>query len=56
MTLAIATVAVALPYVSPVARVFSLTPLPPGVMALFLVIVLVYLLANEITKLWYYRK
>ncbi len=55
-TLIVAGAAMALPYVGPVARAFSFTPLPPGVMALLLLIVVAYLLANEFTKLWYYRK
>ena len=56
LTLAIAGIAMALPYIGPAARIFSFVPLAPGVMAMLLLIVMGYLLANEITKLWYYRK
>ena len=56
LTLVIAGIAVALPYIGPATRIFSFVPLAPGVMAMLLLIVMGYLLANEITKLWYYRK
>jgi len=56
ITLVIAVIAIAMPYMGPVARTFDFVPLAPVVMASLLLIVLGYLAANEITKRWYYRK
>jgi Mg2+-importing ATPase len=55
-TLVIAVVAIALPYIAPVAKTFSFVPLAPVLMASLLLIVAGYIVANEVAKRWYYRK
>ncbi len=55
-TLAIFAAAVAIPYLGPLTRIFGFIPLPLPVMGALLLIVVVYILANEVAKRWFYRK
>jgi Mg2+-importing ATPase len=55
VTLVISVVAVAIPYIGPLAHLFSFVALPPSVMGELLLIVLGYILATELTKRWFYR-
>ncbi|MBL8352522.1 MAG: magnesium-translocating P-type ATPase [Burkholderiaceae bacterium] len=52
--LAVAAVALALPFIAPVAAVFGLVALPPALLAGMLAVVLGYALATEIAKRRYY--
>ena len=55
-TLAIFAAAVAIPYMGPLTRLFGFIPLPLPVMGALLLIVMVYILANEVAKRWFYRR
>jgi Mg2+-importing ATPase len=55
-TIAVALLACALPYVSPVASLFDLVPLAWPLMATTLGIVLAYVLCTEAAKYWFHRR
>ncbi len=55
-TIAVATLAVALPYAGPLAEVFSFTPLSAPIVLASLVIVAAYIAATEALKIWFYRR
>jgi Mg2+-importing ATPase len=55
-TLAIAVVAVALPYAGLLADVFGLVPLPAPMLGAMLALVLAYAAVNEWTKRWFWRQ
>jgi Mg2+-importing ATPase len=54
-TLVLVVVALAVPYL-PLAGVFGFVPLPPALMATIVVITVVYVLATELAKRWFYRR
>ncbi|MDO9284881.1 MAG: magnesium-translocating P-type ATPase [Aquabacterium sp.] len=54
-TLLVAGIALALPSVAPVAAIFGLVALPPGLVASMLLVVVAYAAATEFTKRRYYR-
>jgi Mg2+-importing ATPase len=54
-TLAVTFLALGLPYVPPVARLFDFMALPLPVTAALLGIALAYVAATEVTKFWFYR-
>lgn len=54
-SLVVATVALALPYLGSITQGFGFVPLPLPVMGALLAIVLVYVLATELTKHWFYK-
>lgn len=47
-------VAIALPYLGPVARAFGFTPLPFHLLLVSLMIVILYIAATELAKRWYF--
>ena len=53
---ATAALALALPYVGPVAALLGFVPLPPMVIGVMLLIVAAYAGASELAKLWFYRR
>ena len=55
VTLVISVVAVAIPYIGPLARLFGFVPLPAPVIVSLLLIVLGYILATEATKHRFYK-
>jgi Mg2+-importing ATPase len=55
-TLTIFAVAIAIPYLKPVSRLFGFVPLDFSVMGLLLLIVFAYILATELTKRWFYAR
>jgi Mg2+-importing ATPase len=55
VTLVISLVAVAIPYIGPLARLFGFVPLPTPVIVSLLLIVLGYILATEVTKHRFYK-
>ncbi len=55
-TILVAALAVGLPFTGFAAALFSLIPLPPGLVATTLAIVLAYVLVTEAAKHWYYAK
>jgi len=54
-TLLVVVLALAVPYIQPVARLFGFQPVPPPLMVLLLAIVAAYLAATEFAKRWFYR-
>lgn len=54
-TLVTIAVALAIPFLPSVARVFGFVPLPSHVLAMVLGIAVAYLLITEVAKLWFYR-
>jgi Mg2+-importing ATPase len=55
-TLAVAVVAVALPYAGLLADVFGFVPLPAPMLGAMLALVLAYAAVNEWTKRWFWRQ
>jgi Mg2+-importing ATPase len=55
-TIAVGLLAVTLPYLAPVAEAFSFVPLPLPLMSASLLIVLLYVVATETVKLWFYSR
>ncbi len=55
VTLVISAIAVAIPYIGPLARLFGFVALPPPMIVALLLIVLGYILATEATKHWFYK-
>jgi Mg2+-importing ATPase len=55
-TVAVAVVALVIPYMGPVSRLFGLTPLAPALLATLLLVVVAYVAATEFTKFWFFRK
>jgi len=53
-TLLVAAVALALPFIHPVASLFGLVPLPPGLLGAMLIVVLAYVAATEFAKRRFY--
>ena len=53
---ATAALALALPYVGPVAALLGFVPLPPMVIGVMLLIVAAYAGVSELAKLWFYRR
>ena len=51
-----ACLAVSLPYSGAVARTFGFVPLPLSLLMASLLIVLLYVVATELTKLWFYGR
>jgi Mg2+-importing ATPase len=45
----------ALPYVPALARLFSLTPLPPQELSIILALLVIHVLVLDTVKVWYYR-
>ena len=56
LTVAVAGVGLASPYLGPVAALFDLTPLPPPLLGASVLIVLAYAAATEAAKLWFFRR
>ena len=54
-SLAVVSVALALPYLGPLTKRFGFVPLPLPVIGALLAIVVVYVLATEFTKHWFYK-
>lgn len=54
-TLAVATVALAMPHVPLLQRLFDFVPLSPGTLAALLGLAVAYVVATELVKLWFYR-
>jgi Mg2+-importing ATPase len=54
-TVAVGLLALALPMLGPVAAVFGFEPLPGKLLAAASAIVVVYVVATEIAKTWFYR-
>lgn len=55
VSVAVATVALAAPYLGAPARLFGLAPLSPGLLAAMLLLVGAYLAINEAAKRWFFR-
>jgi P-type Mg2+ transporter len=55
MTLAVALLAVALPFIAPAAQLFGFLPMPATMVAALLAIVLAYVVAIEAAKHWFWR-
>ena len=55
-TATVAVLAVGLPYLGPVARVFGLAPLPLHLLLGGLAIVALYVCATEVAKWWFYAR
>jgi len=55
-TAAVGVIALTLPYTGPLADLFALAPLSPGVLAAMGVLVLTYLAVTEAAKAWFYRR
>ena len=55
-TVAVAVVALAFPYLGPVASVFSLVPLPLSIAGAAVGIVSAYILSTEAVKVWFFRR
>jgi Mg2+-importing ATPase len=53
-TISLVALTLTLPYL-PYVEVFGFVPLPSGVMAAVLVITLLYVVATEVAKYWFYR-
>jgi Mg2+-importing ATPase len=53
-TLAVTGVALALPYLRPVASLFGFVPLPAALLAAVLLVAAGYLVATEAAKLWFF--
>jgi Mg2+-importing ATPase len=54
-TVAVIALALATPYLT-FARVFGFVPLPPGLLATLVAITMLYVLATELQKRWFYRR
>ena len=54
-TAALAGLTIALPYI-PFAGIFGFVPLPAGLLGALLAITVLYVVASEITKSWFYRR
>ena len=48
--------AVSLPYLGPAAQVFGFVPLPLPLLGAALAIMVLYVVATEVAKLWFYRR
>ena len=55
-TLAIALLALAMPYIPVLQRLFDFVPLEPSAMAALVGLAAAYVVATEVVKLWFYRK
>jgi Mg2+-importing ATPase len=55
-TIAVAVLAVALPFAGPLAGIFSFTPLSLAIVVASLVIVAAYVATTEGLKIWFYRR
>jgi Mg2+-importing ATPase len=55
-TVVVGVLAISLPYLSPVARTFGFAPLPLSLLLASALIVLLYVIATEVTKLWFYGR
>ena len=55
-SVAVAALALLLPYSGPLAVWLGLQPLPPGLLASMLALVALYLVATEATKRWFFRR
>lgn len=52
----IAVLAFSTPYLGPISRAFSFVPLPWHLVATCVVLVILYVAANEVAKVWYYSR
>jgi hypothetical protein len=55
-SLATAVVALAMPYVPALQRLFDFVPLAPSTMAALVGLAAAYVAATEVVKLWFYRR
>jgi Mg2+-importing ATPase len=55
-TVAVAVLALALPFIGPLAGVFSFVPVSPAIMGAAVAIVVAYIAATEALKIWFYRR
>jgi Mg2+-importing ATPase len=53
--MAVAAIAVVLPYIGPLASAFAFVPLPAPLLLLLLLIVLCYIVSTEIGKVLFFR-
>jgi P-type Mg2+ transporter len=56
LTVAVAVVAISLPYLGVLSGWFGLVPLPPYLLLAGVTVVGVYVIANEVAKRWFYRR
>jgi P-type Mg2+ transporter len=54
-TVVVGIAALAIPYLGPISRVFGFVPLPAGLLATLVAIVVAYILVTEATKAWFHR-
>jgi Mg2+-importing ATPase len=55
LTLVLIAVSLAIPYL-PLTDVFGFVPLPPALLSTIVLIVLLYVVATEFQKRWFYRR
>lgn len=55
-TIVVGLLAITLPYLAPVAKAFDFVPLPLPLLLAALLIVVLYVTATEVTKLWFYSQ